>query len=103
MGMVRNIVKALLPQCIRQFLRTGYVEFVFARALRRFQNDPRGSLASGTKVIADLVYGWANKSWSASEDYLVSCSQHAMACHGPILECGSGLTTILVGLIAQKS
>ena len=32
----------------------------------------------------------------------MACSRHAWACDGPILECGSGLTTLILGAIAQK-
>jgi predicted O-methyltransferase YrrM len=55
----------------------------------------------GNAVLADLIYGWGN-SWSAQEEYLVCCIQHALNSSGPILECGSGLSTILIGVIAQR-
>jgi hypothetical protein len=52
--------------------------------------------------VRDLIYGWGNEDWSAREEYLMACVRDALASRGPILECGSGLTTIVVGIIAQR-
>jgi hypothetical protein len=49
-----------------------------------------------------LVYGWGNEDWSALDEYLAACINHTLDLRGPILECGSGLSTILVGAIAKK-
>ncbi|MCC5927633.1 MAG: class I SAM-dependent methyltransferase [Cyclobacteriaceae bacterium] len=53
------------------------------------------------KVIQNLIYGWGNQGWSAQTDYLKSCIQYAKQSKGPFLECGSGLTTIVIGIIAK--
>ena len=53
-------------------------------------------------MIKDLIYGWGNEKWSALEEYLRACVEHASATRGPILECGSGLSTIMIGVIAQR-
>lgn len=53
-------------------------------------------------MLKDLVYGWGNADWSALDEYLASCIGHALSSCGPILECGSGLSTVLVGAIAKK-
>jgi hypothetical protein len=37
------------------------------------------------------------------EEYLVACLEHAAGGDGDILECGSGLSTLLLGGIAQRS
>jgi hypothetical protein len=70
--------------------------------MRQFIRDPADTIASKSNVISDLIYGWGNEGWSAPEEYLISCLRNALTCNGPILECGTGLTTILVGVIAQK-
>jgi predicted O-methyltransferase YrrM len=48
------------------------------------------------------VRGWGNR-WSAQREYLTACLEHARAADGPILECGSGLSTVLIGTLAQAS
>lgn len=98
-----RIAKAVLPAAVGRWLRRRHRAFVFRRAMRRFVNDPQGSLAPGSGVLSALIYGWGNESWSAREEYLAACLQHALKCQGPILECGSGLTTVLVGAIAQRA
>ena len=52
-------------------------------------------------VLDDLIYGWGNEGWSANKAYLRECVERALVVDGPTLECGSGLTTILVGVVAQ--
>jgi hypothetical protein len=54
------------------------------------------------EVISALHYGWGNRFWSASTEYVLACWQHASVSDGPILECGSGLTTLILGAVAQK-
>lgn len=90
-----------MPAASRRFLRIRHRDFVFGRAMNRFLRNPEAALASGSRVVPDLIYGWGSD-WSALDEYLTACVSHALICNGPILECGSGLTTILVGAIAKK-
>jgi hypothetical protein len=48
-----------------------------------------------------LNMGWKNEGFSADTAYLQTVCEWALRIPGPILECGSGLTTILLGMIAQ--
>jgi hypothetical protein len=79
-----------------------YRSFFFRRTIKRLLNDPRCSL-SDRKILAELSYGWSNERYSAGIEYLSDCVEYAARSKLPILECGSGLTTIVVGLVAQKS
>jgi predicted O-methyltransferase YrrM len=54
-------------------------------------------------AIHDLVAAWGNKSMSAWEDFIESALRCARETDGPILECGSGLSTVLLGLIADRT
>jgi hypothetical protein len=45
--------------------------------------------------------GWANEGWSADTSYLEAVCHWASRVRGPILECGSGLTTLLLGVVAR--
>lgn len=40
--------------------------------------------------------------WSGKPEFLAECVTRALRCTGPILECGSGLSTLLVGAIATQ-
>lgn len=49
-----------------------------------------------------LHYGWGNQGFSADNEYLIACINHIKSTKGPILECGSGLSTIVAGTIAAR-
>jgi hypothetical protein len=53
-----------------------------------------------SRVLADLVFGWGNP-WSAQLEFLISSLEHVRDAKGPVLECGSGLSTLLIGVVAQ--
>ena len=72
----------------------------FSEAMKEFANDPAACIRAGCSVIGDLIYGWGND-WSATEEYLRCCLEHSLHVQGPILECGSGLSSVLVGVIAK--
>jgi hypothetical protein len=76
-------------------------DFVFRRAMNTFQRNPQAALSPGSRVVGNLIYGWGGD-WAASDEYLTDCLRHALVCEGTILECGSGLTTIVVGAVAKK-
>ncbi len=69
--------------------------------MKEFLRDPQHFATTQTRVVSDLVYGWDNGTWSAGEEYLLTCLKTALKTDGPILECGSGLTTIVIGAMAQ--
>ena len=102
MSIIRNIVKFFVPVNARDYIRNAHREYVFNRAMKKFLAGPEILMQSGNPVIKDLIYGWGNESWSALDEYLIGCIERAQRLDGPILECGSGLSTILVGAIAQS-
>ena len=81
--------------------RNWHRSVVFRRALDKFCADPERIAQSPGRVFAELAYGWGNEAWSATSDYLEACLKHAMEARRPILECGSGLTTIVLGRLAE--
>lgn len=79
-----------------------YQQFVFWRAMRRFMRDlPQTSQGFDPQLLTELVQGWGN-SWSAQHEYLSACLEHVRDSDGPVLECGSGLSTVLAGAVAQS-
>jgi hypothetical protein len=90
---------SLLGQVKRE-LESTYRKFVFERAISRLRAAPDESIAAGHPVLERLVYGWGNQGWAAREEYLSACIAQTLVTAGPILECGSGLTTAVLGAIA---
>ncbi len=102
MNQLQSTVKLVFSSPIKRSLRGLHRNFVFHRALKQFIRNP-GACANPTEpILNDLIYGWGNESWSALNEYLACCIQHSLVMNGPILECGSGLSTILGGIIAKK-
>jgi len=99
---VFDIIKSILPDRFKTVLRNTHRNYVFGRAIKQFMNNPSAYSRSGNNILGDLIYGWGNEDWSALGEYLAACLNHAIKSNGPILECGSGLSTILIGVIATK-
>jgi hypothetical protein len=103
MNALRKFAAATLPPPVRRTLRGFHRGLVFRRAMRRFLENPAAVAESPGGVLSELIYGWGNESWSGQQEYLQECLRHATLSEGPILECGSGLTTVLVGAVAQNA
>jgi hypothetical protein len=94
-------VREIVPRRVRDQLRARQRERASFRALRRsipaLRRDPRGEDA----IWRDLVHGWGG--WAASPDYLDAVAAAAVNEGGAILECGSGLTTVVLATIAEQT
>src|SRR5437868_17080 len=86
----------------RNFVNAPYRRLALRRALEQVaESSATCELASAT--IHNLMYGWGANSWSAKEEFIQATIQAARHTQGPILECGSGLTTLLLGLITAQT
>ncbi len=92
----------IIPVSVRRRLKRACLGFIFRPAMRRFLKEPEAYARPDYPGLHDLVRGWGNTGWSGQHEYLAACLAHALTTRGPILECGSGLSTILVGVIARR-
>ncbi|MDQ7039508.1 MAG: hypothetical protein Q9M35_01025 [Rhodothermus sp.] len=97
-----------LPQWLHRLIR-----WLYHAVVRLYRN---GLLAIGVWAFRRLPFqqmpsrlllrclrrGWGNEEWAASEDFLQGIIQEAWKTTGPVLECGSGLSTLLLGLIGER-
>ena len=72
------------------------------RGLASLAADPAASLRPGSRTLPRLVYGWGNEVWSAAEEYLQAVVRASLESPGAILECGSGLTTLVLACVARR-
>ncbi|WP_405240843.1 O-methyltransferase [Lentisalinibacter orientalis] len=70
-------------------------------SIRALMRDPLATLNARPDLLDRLIYGWNNEAWSADRQYLSACLDYALRTPGPFLECGSGLSTILIGAVAK--
>jgi hypothetical protein len=96
-----NLAHLMVPPPTRRWLRRTYDTWRFDAAMKRFLASPHSALAADSDVLPELISAWGNSGWIAQEEYLRSCIATALATPGPTLECGSGLSTLLLGGIAQ--
>ncbi len=54
------------------------------------------------QLLSDLITGWGNLAYVTDVDYLAEVARRAAVTAGPVLECGSGLTTIVLGCLAAQ-
>lgn len=53
-------------------------------------------------LLSRLEYGWGNEKYGASPRFLAAIVKEAREADGSILECGSGLSTLVLGIEAAK-
>lgn len=90
------------PYQVRSLFNARQRESVFRQAFTEFLCDPGACSYPGNAVLTGLIHGWGNEAWSAREEFLAACISRALTTDGPILECGSGLSTLLIAAIAKK-
>ena len=101
MSATYNTIRNLIPLSIRKKLLKIHHHYVLNRALSDLLLMADKNAIDRT-LLKRLIYGWGNQGFSAQTDYLESCVEYAYKTNGSILECGSGLSTIIVGVIAKK-
>jgi hypothetical protein len=88
----------------KAYLRAGLdrLERVYdTYQLSRCVKALRSGAQSRDEILHTARSAWGNEGWSADIAYLAETAERVQRCAGPILECGSGLTTILAGAIAE--
>jgi len=77
-----------------------------SHALKRVTRELRRAVQAGAVSPAlchDLRAVWGNPAWTADAEYLACIAARALERRGPVLECGSGLSTLVLGVIADES
>ena len=94
-------LKPLIPQQLKLAARSVLFAYIFRQAMRDLTRLRPGEMPS-RELLKKLRLGWNNQGWDAKLDYLEEIAERAVATEGPILECGSGLTTLVLGYLAGK-
>jgi len=95
-------VQDIIPVSIRKSLLTIHQSYIWPNALQEYKNEINANRIPSEKLIKKLVYAWGNQGFSAQINYIQTCIDKTLKSEGLIFECGSGLSTILLGLIAKK-
>lgn len=93
-------VLKLIPKRLKRPVKSFWLSVELGNAVRSIRKLSDHQMPS-RELLAKLIKGWSNDGYAANLDYLESVARHAIAAEGPVLECGSGVTTILLGLLCQ--
>ena len=92
----------LIPRIVKRRYNRVKLDRILRPALATFAADPVAG-AQNAELLRTLHRGWGNTGFSAMPEYLSAILTAAVQARGDILECGSGLSTVLLAVAAQKS
>src|SRR3989442_15841288 len=94
-------LKRLVPAPLKRAAREKLRDRAFQRAIKTISRLSPGDIPN-REMLNALQHAWGNEGFAAQTDYLQEVARAAATTPGPILECGSGLTSILLGLLAGR-
>jgi predicted O-methyltransferase YrrM len=94
-------LKRLIPAQIKRPIRNALLKYILGRALREFAELAPGEVPS-RELLRKLRLGWDNRAWDAKLDYVEEIARRVVVSKGPVLECGSGLSTLVIGYLVGK-
>jgi hypothetical protein len=96
-------IRWILPVRIRRALRQLHRRHVLRRALGEVAAASEATPAIRmSATLESLVYGWGNDTFSARHDFLAALLSYGRRAAGPILECGSGLSTVVLAKVTRQ-
>ncbi|MDM4767170.1 hypothetical protein [Pelomonas sp. SE-A7] len=91
----------LAKRLVRQGLLQPAQDRLAAHRIAQYVHAVRRGFRPDTEAIRRLRHAWGNEAYSADETYVAEVISRAELSQGPVLECGSGLTTLVVALVAE--
>lgn len=95
-------IQDIIPVSIRKELLKRHQEWLWPRVFKQYRRAIDEQQIPSRELIKKLVYAWGNQGFSAQIDYIDTCINKTLNSEGLIFECGSGLSTLLIGTIAKK-
>ncbi len=94
-------IKKLIPLKIKETVKEGLRNADFFLTVKQLLKLAPGVVPDRV-LLGRLRSGWSNLGYTADLDYIEEVARRAATARDPILECGSGLTTIVLGLMAGR-
>lgn len=96
--LIRPLAKLIAPAFMKRIWRRRKL----GKAIAEISALDAGKIPN-QDLLERLRDGWGNVGASAGAEYLENMYRLAVEADGPILECGTGVSTILLGLAAKKN
>jgi hypothetical protein len=94
-------VRKWLPARLKQPVKKALMRRQLRRATETIAHLADGQIPS-RQLLSELIAGWGNEGYVANLEYLEQVAKSSLSAQGPILECGSGATTILLGSLCAR-
>jgi hypothetical protein len=88
-------------QELRKGSDAAYRGWMLRRQLRSVHDCLSRGVSVSAPILDRLGASWGNTSWSAGTPFLAAMLDWMPQTEGPVVECGSGLSTLLLGLAAS--
>jgi hypothetical protein len=98
-----EMLKALLPVPVKRRLRALHRGHCLRSSIVEAAGRLQRSEPLPEALLERMIYGWSNEGWSAKIDLLQALLNERYDARTSILECGSGLSTILFSLISAQT
>jgi len=97
------------PERVRVLRKLSLLEWIASRHRRRAVERALADLRKFHRdqtpledVVRRLHAAWGNPDYTASVSYLIAAARLLVSTSGPVLECGSGLSTLMLGALAEQ-
>jgi len=94
-------VKKFVPRAIKQPVKKMLLRRQLRAAIKAIANLGDGQIPR-RELLSELMAGWSNEGYAANLEYLEAVAGASLKTAGPVLECGSGATTILLAILCGK-
>jgi hypothetical protein len=94
-------IKKWVPKSIKQRVKNMLLRRQLRDAVRAISKLPAGQIPD-RQQLSELIAGWSNEGYVANLEYLEAVAKSSINTRGPVLECGSGATTILLGILCGR-
>lgn len=95
------LVKKVVPGPIKDKIKSMNRERRLDAAMHRLASVPTNE-APGLDVLTELAQAWGDDGFRAVGGYLEEVTRWASEARGPVLEIGSGLTTLILGSVVGR-
>lgn len=99
--MIKKYIGKILPITLKIYLLSKYNKFIWGIYFKKYLKYIKNNINVTVGLIEKLIIAWNNQGYSAQKEYCMSLIEYAYQTKGDILECGSGISTLLVGAIAN--
>ena len=95
------LIKKVLPSSVKDKIKSINRERQLGVAVKRLTAAAENGVPAG-EVLAELERAWGEDGFRAVGGYLEEVARFATEARGPVLEIGSGLTTLILGALVAR-